>query len=290
MVSLCISMLKDLETVVEVAAEHFYGKEVKWNFLIIMEFLKFINLKKFTEVPEAQIGGLRNTRMSVGQLHYLNAENHAPSSPSEDPLWEALEKSRRETAQRFQAINRTLAAITQRLEMQFTAAPVPPVNPTPASETPQVYPPAYSQVYPPVYQSTFPQGPASPFRSQNDEFIAHQNLFWEAARGSPARFLNFQGSHPYSSAPTFAPPLATFPFYPTGPFGTTTHTPFFPYAGNMRDPLLKNDHSDPSTSKDKEVADVPFCSKGVNQINNCPHIIVDNTIDADYEGSLGRQF
>ncbi|KAK8938607.1 Peroxisome biogenesis protein 16 [Platanthera zijinensis] len=35
-----IGLEADLETIVEVAVEHFYGKEVKWNFLIIMEFLK----------------------------------------------------------------------------------------------------------------------------------------------------------------------------------------------------------------------------------------------------------
>lgn len=93
--SLCISMLKDLETVVEVAAEHFYGKEGKWNFLVIMEFLKalarlgsfqdsgyqmliqggeVLNLKKSPEVPEAQNGGLRNPGMSAAQLHHLNGQ------------------------------------------------------------------------------------------------------------------------------------------------------------------------------------------------------------------------
>ncbi|PKA66416.1 Peroxisome biogenesis protein 16 [Apostasia shenzhenica] len=38
--SLCISILKDLETVVEVAAEHFHGKEGKWNFLVTLETMK----------------------------------------------------------------------------------------------------------------------------------------------------------------------------------------------------------------------------------------------------------
>ena len=36
---LLISILKDLETVVEVAAEHFYGDK-KWNFIILTEAMK----------------------------------------------------------------------------------------------------------------------------------------------------------------------------------------------------------------------------------------------------------
>ncbi|KAL6004700.1 hypothetical protein ACLOJK_005255 [Asimina triloba] len=38
--SLCISMIKDLETLVEVAAQHFYGDDKKWNFIAIMEATK----------------------------------------------------------------------------------------------------------------------------------------------------------------------------------------------------------------------------------------------------------
>ena len=38
--SLCISALKDLETLVEVVAEHFYGNERKWNFIAITEATK----------------------------------------------------------------------------------------------------------------------------------------------------------------------------------------------------------------------------------------------------------
>ncbi|KAK8949198.1 hypothetical protein KSP39_PZI005996 [Platanthera zijinensis] len=156
-------------------------------------------------------------------------ESFAPSS-SEDSLWEALEQSRRETTQQFQTINRTLAAIAQRLETQSSATPAPPINPAPASETPQVYPPAYPPVYPPLYIPTFPQGLATPLRSQNDEFAARQNFFREAARGSPTRFLNFQRSYPYSSAPAFAPSAATFPFCPPAPCAAATYAPFFPYA------------------------------------------------------------
>lgn len=98
--SLCISMLKDLETLVEVAAEHFYGKDGKWNFLAIMEFMKAMvrlgsfrdsgyqlllqggevhNLKKLHVVPGAHVDGLRNPVMSAGycgpgQLHHLNGQ------------------------------------------------------------------------------------------------------------------------------------------------------------------------------------------------------------------------
>lgn len=98
--SLCISMLKDLETVVEVAAEHFYGKDGKWNFIIIMELTKalarlgsfhdsgyhmllqggeVLNVKKLPEVPEAHLGGSRNPGISTGycgplQLHHLNGQ------------------------------------------------------------------------------------------------------------------------------------------------------------------------------------------------------------------------
>lgn len=38
--SLCISALKDLETLVEVAAQHYYGNESKWNFIAVMEATK----------------------------------------------------------------------------------------------------------------------------------------------------------------------------------------------------------------------------------------------------------
>ncbi|XP_050204192.1 peroxisome biogenesis protein 16 [Mercurialis annua] len=40
--SLCISTIKDLETLVEVAAEHYYGEEKKWNFIAITEAIKVI--------------------------------------------------------------------------------------------------------------------------------------------------------------------------------------------------------------------------------------------------------
>lgn len=37
---LCVSTLKDLETVVEVAAHHFYGEDGKWNFIAATEAVK----------------------------------------------------------------------------------------------------------------------------------------------------------------------------------------------------------------------------------------------------------
>lgn len=38
--SLCISALKDLETLVEVVAQHYYGDTKKWNFIAATEAIK----------------------------------------------------------------------------------------------------------------------------------------------------------------------------------------------------------------------------------------------------------
>lgn len=38
--ALCISALKDLETLVEVAAEYYYGDVKKWNFIAVTEGIK----------------------------------------------------------------------------------------------------------------------------------------------------------------------------------------------------------------------------------------------------------
>lgn len=38
--SLCVSTLKDLETVVEVTAQHLYGEDGKWSFIALMEAMK----------------------------------------------------------------------------------------------------------------------------------------------------------------------------------------------------------------------------------------------------------
>lgn len=38
--SLCITLLKDFETLVEVAAQHFFGEDKKWNFIAATEATK----------------------------------------------------------------------------------------------------------------------------------------------------------------------------------------------------------------------------------------------------------
>ncbi|KAJ9171310.1 hypothetical protein P3X46_014697 [Hevea brasiliensis] len=40
--SLCISAVKDLETLVEVTAQHYYGEDKKWNFIAVTEALKVL--------------------------------------------------------------------------------------------------------------------------------------------------------------------------------------------------------------------------------------------------------
>ncbi|KAI5564490.1 hypothetical protein POPTR_014G078300v4 [Populus trichocarpa] len=40
--SLCISAIKDLETLVEVAAQHYYGDDKKWNFIAVTEATKVL--------------------------------------------------------------------------------------------------------------------------------------------------------------------------------------------------------------------------------------------------------
>ncbi|CAK7347983.1 unnamed protein product [Dovyalis caffra] len=40
--SLCISAIKDLETLVEVAAQHYYGNDKKWNFIAVTEATKVL--------------------------------------------------------------------------------------------------------------------------------------------------------------------------------------------------------------------------------------------------------
>ncbi|XP_037497423.1 peroxisome biogenesis protein 16 isoform X2 [Jatropha curcas] len=40
--SLCISAIKDLETLVEVAAQHYYGEDKKWNFIAVTEAIKVL--------------------------------------------------------------------------------------------------------------------------------------------------------------------------------------------------------------------------------------------------------
>ncbi|KAG0491562.1 hypothetical protein HPP92_004607 [Vanilla planifolia] len=97
---LCISILKDLETVVEVFAEHYYGKEGKWSYLAIMELIKALvrlasfqdsgyqmllqggevaNVKLLPSGSGAHHGGLRNQEMNVGfgghgRLPHINCQ------------------------------------------------------------------------------------------------------------------------------------------------------------------------------------------------------------------------
>ncbi|KAK9143569.1 hypothetical protein Syun_012969 [Stephania yunnanensis] len=40
--SLCVSVIKDAETLIEVAAEHYYGAEKKWNFIAVTEAAKVL--------------------------------------------------------------------------------------------------------------------------------------------------------------------------------------------------------------------------------------------------------
>ncbi|KAF7826045.1 peroxisome biogenesis protein 16 [Senna tora] len=40
--SLCLSTIKDLETLVEVVAQHYYGDDKKWNFLAVTEAIKVL--------------------------------------------------------------------------------------------------------------------------------------------------------------------------------------------------------------------------------------------------------
>ncbi|WOL05562.1 peroxisome biogenesis protein 16 [Canna indica] len=85
--SLCVSILKDAETVVEVAAQHFAGEKSKWNYLAVTEAVKaFVRLAAFRDsgykmllqggemvnvddregVPGDYDGGIRNAMMPGG--------------------------------------------------------------------------------------------------------------------------------------------------------------------------------------------------------------------------------
>ncbi|KAG2326290.1 hypothetical protein Bca4012_035242 [Brassica carinata] len=76
---LLISILKDLETVVEVAAEHFYGGDKKWNFIIATEALKaLIRLALF-----------RNTEYKM-LLH----GGETPNDDDKDPNQPELQQNR----------------------------------------------------------------------------------------------------------------------------------------------------------------------------------------------------
>nr|XP_011469102.1 PREDICTED: peroxisome biogenesis protein 16 [Fragaria vesca subsp. vesca]XP_011469103.1 PREDICTED: peroxisome biogenesis protein 16 [Fragaria vesca subsp. vesca] len=95
---LCISALKDLETLVEVAAQHYFGDEKKWNYIAIMEASKVLvklalfqnsgykmllhggqtpNDEKTLEAstPQRRTGGLLKPGEQLGNGHLRN--NHA---------------------------------------------------------------------------------------------------------------------------------------------------------------------------------------------------------------------
>ncbi|KAK8940807.1 hypothetical protein KSP39_PZI010809 [Platanthera zijinensis] len=120
------------------------------------------------------------------------------SSSPDDSLWEALEQSRweaevsrRETDQRLDTISQALLALTQRLAPQVAeeVAETPirqtPVRRTPARHTPLQQSPATAP--PPLHQAQS----AAPLRPQADQFAPLMDFFREAARGTPARRLDF---------------------------------------------------------------------------------------------------
>ncbi|XP_048321972.1 peroxisome biogenesis protein 16 [Ziziphus jujuba] len=73
--SLCISALKDLETLVEVAAQHYFGNEKKWNFIAIMEASKVL----------VRLALFRNSgyKMLLHGGETPNDENHLNASTSQ---------------------------------------------------------------------------------------------------------------------------------------------------------------------------------------------------------------
>ncbi|KAK8948841.1 hypothetical protein KSP39_PZI006035 [Platanthera zijinensis] len=120
------------------------------------------------------------------------------SSSPDDSLWEALEQShweaevsRRETDQRLDTISQALLALTQRLapqvaeEVAETPVRQTPVRRTPARRTPLQQSPATAP--PPLHQAQS----AAPPRPQAAQFAPLMDFFREAARGTPARRLDF---------------------------------------------------------------------------------------------------
>ncbi|XAR54103.1 hypothetical protein NMG60_11029111 [Bertholletia excelsa] len=103
--SLCITLLKDLETVVEVAAQQFFGDDKKWNFIAVTEAIKvLVRLSLFRnsgykillhggEIPNTEKGshafnpqhrwhdGTGNTR-NYYEMNHWNSEGRALSALS----------------------------------------------------------------------------------------------------------------------------------------------------------------------------------------------------------------
>ncbi|XP_057998353.1 peroxisome biogenesis protein 16 isoform X3 [Hevea brasiliensis] len=87
--SLCISAIKDLETLVEVTAQHYYGEDKKWNFIAVTEALTvLVRLALFRnsgykmllhggETPNIEKHSDFSSQQTVGG--FLKPGNHGPS-------------------------------------------------------------------------------------------------------------------------------------------------------------------------------------------------------------------
>ncbi|KAJ6802279.1 peroxisome biogenesis protein 16 [Iris pallida] len=87
--SLCVSTLKDLETVVEVAAQHFYGEDGKWNFIAVTEAMKaMVRLALFRDsgykmlLQGGEVANVEEKVHDVGGLHHaLGGRSGRPGGP-----------------------------------------------------------------------------------------------------------------------------------------------------------------------------------------------------------------
>ncbi|KAI3910332.1 hypothetical protein MKW92_033055 [Papaver armeniacum] len=84
--SLGISVLKDLETLVEVMAQHFYGDDKKWNFLAVTEATKFlVRLALFRDSGYKMV-------LSGGEI--ANVDKRPEASNSEPRMGNAVRRDR----------------------------------------------------------------------------------------------------------------------------------------------------------------------------------------------------
>ncbi|KAL0425922.1 UNVERIFIED_CONTAM: Peroxisome biogenesis protein 16 [Sesamum radiatum] len=139
--SLCITLLKDLETLVEVAAQQFYGEEKKWNFMAITESIKVllrlailrnsgykmllhggesINDKSNSDDVDSQRNGLLSNSGQQGVSGFL--KNH----PGQNP-WN-LEGRALSALTRFGENARTVAEPTWLRRVQHQQAIMEPPN------------------------------------------------------------------------------------------------------------------------------------------------------------------
>ncbi|KAL2233957.1 UNVERIFIED_CONTAM: Peroxisome biogenesis protein 16 [Sesamum indicum] len=147
--SLCITLLKDLETLVEVAAQQFYGEEKKWNFIAITESVKVllrlailrnsgykmllhggesINDKSNSDDVDSHRNGLLSNSGQQGVSGFL--KNH----PGQDP-WN-LEGRALSALTRFGENARTVAEPTWLRRVQHQQGIMEP--PTPVAGTPSL--------------------------------------------------------------------------------------------------------------------------------------------------------